>query len=59
MVELDEEGPQKKPMLVEEEQIRLSSSLLVATAAGQEPLPFRAVHHRPATASQPPCQNQS
>jgi hypothetical protein len=53
------EEPVKKPMLVEEEQIRLSRSLLLATAAGQEPAPFRTVLHRPAPASQTSCKIQS
>jgi hypothetical protein len=59
VVELDEEEPVKKPMLVEEEQIQLSRSLLLATAAGQEPAPFRTVLHRPAPASQTSCKIQS
>jgi hypothetical protein len=59
VVELFEEEPQKKLKLVEDEQIRLSSSLLLATAAGQEPLPLRAILHRPTTASQHLSQKQS
>jgi hypothetical protein len=59
VVELDEAEPVKKPMLVEEEQIQLSRSLLLATSASQEPAPFRTILHPPAPATQTSCKIQS